>query len=97
MPHPDAPGTGANDLSDSIDTKQKDEAQLQQRSSPAAVLKSNEFPVAQEPTPPEEAPAPVPSSSLPRAKRNKISRGSLTTLIRNYPLRPNQRIRSSIL
>ena len=43
-------------MSDSIDTKQKDEAQLQQGSSPAAVLKSNELPVAQEPTPPEEAP-----------------------------------------
>ena len=56
VPPPHALGTGANDLSDSIDTKQKDEAQLQQGSSPAAVLKSNELPVAQEPTPPEEAP-----------------------------------------
>ena len=55
VPPQHAPGTGANDLSDSIDKKQKDEAQLQQGSLPAAVLKSNELPVAQEPAPPEDA------------------------------------------
>ena len=56
VPPQNAPVTGANDLSDSIDTNQKDEAQLQQDSSPAAVLKSNELPVVQEPALAEEAP-----------------------------------------
>src|SRR4051794_76147 len=45
--------SGTSDLSDSGDTKQKDEAQLQQGGSPTAVLKSNELPVAQEPAPSE--------------------------------------------
>jgi hypothetical protein len=55
VPPQDAGGTGANDLSDSSNTRQMDEAQLQRGSSPASVSKSYGLPVAQKPAPPEEA------------------------------------------
>jgi hypothetical protein len=52
-----APGTAATDWSNSIDPKQQTEARLEPDKSSAAVLKSNELPVTEQPAPlGEEAP-----------------------------------------
>ena len=81
----------------SVAVLKSDELPVAQEQVPPQDAPANELPVARVPAPPEEPPSLVPSISLPRAKQNKISRGSPTTLMRKYPLRPNQRIRSSML